>query len=492
MKYIKTFTQLNVLDYNASGVLACDIALLNKNNIQTPLSFVITSDNILNFLENAGVKTKIDFLLSRLDYTQKAAMVNLYNTVRKLILEAEFPQDFEEELREVVDSFSNSLNKDGEEPHLLVVLSVNYEPDVENNEGIIQNVIGFEELLVAIKENIAMLYTPDVLYYRRRNNIPEREVRAAILVENMIYPRASAYVYSSIDGDYNSIKIYAYSGCMDLRNIIKKDSFLLSKEFISILHSKVILQDKILLLDEDEKIREKDFFYGEGQKINDKIIMEIARLAKKSEKLLGVALKQFYAVLDNEIYLLLSKRMPFALPKKMKDTASEINRKEPRKLDIELSEKEEVEKNEEKHKEEYIEIKPEVEEKEFIEEEKEPQVTREKEEEWVISPQTADLEEEKEEIKSEEGLTDIEISQENIKIVEKSLRLIENRVASLIRSVLNEEPSEDFAEMLNHAYRKKLVDDPSTVIRVKEMIAEGKEPNLEQVHEVLLFLEGAL
>lgn len=317
MKYIRTLNQVQYTEQTLYGARGCDLARLLADRVPIPPTFILTTDAWNHFIQKNNIKYKIDFILKQVNLRNEKTLINAFNSIRKLILAHPIPEDIVIELREAYESLGqgvalDEMMKSDNAPFVSMVSSPDYPAEAESFEGMIQNIQGMEEVLLALKELYAMAYTPEALMYRAK--LGTKKFSYATIIQSMPGARASATAYSTDPESQDMIFVHAYRGYADLRDLIAKDFFHVKKEFLNVAASQIVEQSKIIVREEDGQLYPIEFREGRGQSLNDKEIMEIARLAKKTEKVLETPAKIFFSITAKDFFVLFANR--YAVPKR--------------------------------------------------------------------------------------------------------------------------------------------------------------------------------
>jgi|GEM_PF-5042865 len=328
--YVKQLTAVTQNELNSVGYKAQDLALLANNNVATAPSIVITSNAFDDTVRQNNLKYKIDYILGHAQLLIESSIVNTYNGCRRAFLEAKFPQGFEAELKEQYEHLTSparigELVATNMRPPLRVILSMNRIDDPENNDTIIQNITSFEELLTGVREAWALAYHPSPLRQRLKERFNEARLKAALIVQVMDEPRASAHAYSCLPQDHSRVYLQVYSGYTDLREKVEKDYYALSRRTLHIMMREHHQQTQRLARTETgELIATPTPDLPIEDKANDHMLEELARLAKKSERLILTATKSFFTIHKDTIELLFVNRLGFdVMPSKDEDKIEE-------------------------------------------------------------------------------------------------------------------------------------------------------------------------
>jgi len=311
MDYVRSLRAIYRIDEHLVGERAVDLAVLAEKGYAVPLTFAVTNETFEAFVIQNKLQAKIGAALLGTD--AKA----VYDAIRELIIEAPIPPEV---VHDVVDAYEglsidadapvNRIIRSGEPPLVNLFLSPNYTLPAESTEGVILNVRGTEQLLLAVKECWACLFTPRMRRHRREGEIGERNLNTGVIVQQMASGDLSAEAWSAADGNVEEISVKAYYGAPDINHTIGKDEWRLSREYLKPVYQSVGVQTEMFARDEEDRLDKVPIGErGEKQKLPDREVMELARLAKKANILLERPVKLLFDVEGETVLTLLCNRL---------------------------------------------------------------------------------------------------------------------------------------------------------------------------------------
>ncbi len=311
MEYVRTLKAVHRADKDVVGERAVDLAVLQEKDFLVPLSFVITNEAFETFVNENKLQTRIGLAL------QGADRARVYDRVRELLLNADFPNGMVGEIVEAYESLGvelgdslNDMVEAEDAPYVTVMLSPNHTLPSESKEGIILNVKGLEELLLAVKECWACLFTPGLQRYREEAGIGHRNLNVGVIVQHMPRGDVSAEAWSATGADTEQLTVKSYYGILDIGVGVEKDEFRLTREYLKPVYQSVGVQTQMLARDEEGKLGKAPLGpRGEEQKLNDKLMIELGRLAKKASQGLDAHAKLVFNVDGESISTLLCTRL---------------------------------------------------------------------------------------------------------------------------------------------------------------------------------------
>ncbi|NJL44259.1 MAG: hypothetical protein HC945_03025 [Nitrosarchaeum sp.] len=288
MEHIRTLRQAGGLDPQLIGAKVYDLLLLSEHHMNVPVGFVVLNTALQAFVDENDLRPKIISLLSNIAWDRDQDLERAYASIRELFVRSRLPARILAEVLEGVDSLVmdddaslHEMMSEDHEPNVVLMLSTENALLPDSNEGVVQNVMGKEELEIALKECWASAFTASMLRSQRLRRVPN----AGVFVYRMQPAKASGIATCWAGGEH--IDVQTYFGHLDLEGRVKGDRFLVSREFLTIEKSMYGRQPVKLVVSGHHFERVSLGIHGEQQKVNDKQVMELARLAKRSSQLLG-------------------------------------------------------------------------------------------------------------------------------------------------------------------------------------------------------------
>ncbi|MBN2142076.1 hypothetical protein JW711_01980 [Candidatus Woesearchaeota archaeon] len=321
MRYIRTLTNIGRDDSEDVGFRASDLGLLREKGFNVPLSFVITSDAFDDFLSESGLRAKVDKI-----YKENSNPSKAFEEVMSAFIKAAYPQDMRNEFCEAYDSLgiepgssAHSLISAFGSPFITLMRSPSYLLPTEDEEGILQNVKGSEQLLAAVKLIWASAFSPASIHYRIRSGL-SHDFSMGIIVQKMKKTHKSAIAYSRTEFNEYMLRVKSFKGLLDYGEcIMGKDEHDIDVNSLLIRNSKINVQEYAIIRDSasDELVKKHLMKEGEGQKLNDKLIAECARVAKRAKSFIGKDVKLYLSIHDEIVNVIQANRLVYEKKKEV-------------------------------------------------------------------------------------------------------------------------------------------------------------------------------
>jgi len=314
LKYVVILNNVNQADINGLGFRAIDLANLKEKRLNIPLSFVVNNQAFEDFLDENNLRQKVESVLK----AQKPS--DAYAEIAELFSKSSLPGEMEAELYDAYESLTIEPGSDASSivskwdfPFVTLFRSPSYLLSTEDDEGIVQNVRGKENVAAALKFVWASLFSPRSASYRDKSGI-KPPFGTGVIVQKMRKIKQSAIAYSRSEDDEKTILVKSFFGLPDYgfeKEVLGKDEFQVDMNALLIKKGEINVQEYSIDRDFDteELIARQLGDDGANQKVNEKLVCEIARLAKRAKSFIGKDLKIFFGLKDDYIFIFLANRM---------------------------------------------------------------------------------------------------------------------------------------------------------------------------------------
>lgn len=267
---------------------------------------------------NEGVNIPNGFVL-KADALKRFMNVNLlHNQVHEkefieLFMEAPLPQEIE---KEVLSSYEKLKELTGSKELAVAVRSSSSAEDLQDASfagqyETILNVCDTEQLLYAVKQCWASLFSDRVREYAAQKDISLDAFPMGILIQQMVYPDVSGVIFSlnPITQDTNEVIINASYGLGEaiVSGIVTPDTFIVNKETKSIIEDLGLKEVKILPINnqiiEVETTAEESNSYC----LNEESILSLESVTSKLEGFYNFPVDIEFAIKDDMIFVLQSR-----------------------------------------------------------------------------------------------------------------------------------------------------------------------------------------
>jgi len=215
VEYVRWFEQLRKSDVAVAGGKGANLGEMTQAGLPVPGGFVITASAYRAFVEQAGLRDEIVSIIQNLDENDRHALEEAADRIQALIRQSTIPTAI---ASAIVAAYRELGHREGTADPLVAARSSATMEDTEQasfagmNRSFL-NVRGEEQLLQEVREVWASLYSPRVIFYRKRLNLPG-EAEIAVIVQKMVNSAQSGVAFSinPATGDPGTLVIEAAPG----------------------------------------------------------------------------------------------------------------------------------------------------------------------------------------------------------------------------------------------------------------------------------------
>lgn len=343
-KIIYWFSEIGKEDIDTVGGKGANLGEIYNLGVPVPPGFIISSYSYFYFIKENNLKEKILDILKEIDQNRPESFTGVSEKIKKIIVSAPIPEEISNEVIRAYFKLGGLLKN----PLVAVRSSATAEdlPDASfaGQQRTFLNIKGDANLMEAVRECWASLFEPRAIFYRQEKNFDDFKVGLAIPVQKMIQSAASGIVFTCdpVTNEKNKIIIDAVYGLGELivQGEVTPDHFVVDKENFKIVQ-KIISNQKIMLMQKNNITKKYTvpLKWQDKQKISDKEVIKIAKIAEKLHKHYFFPQDCEFAV-DKKRNIFFVQTRPVTTLKdysKQKSTSSEI--KEIKKAENEISDK---------------------------------------------------------------------------------------------------------------------------------------------------------
>ncbi len=253
---------------------------LSSLGIKVPYGFVVTANAYYEFVDYNGLRDKIREVLTGLDVDDVQDLAKRGYQIREMIKGGEFPPELESRIKEFYNQLSEKYKTHAVDVAVRSSATAEDLPDASfaGQQETYLNVVGAENVLIAIKNCFASLFTDRAIVYREVNNFDHFNVGIAVGVQKMVRSDQGAsgvmFTLDTESGFRDVVVINAIYGLGELivQGAVTPDEYKVFKPTLLDGHSAII----------EKKLGRKDrkMVYGTGEERTK--IVNVPRESQKS------------------------------------------------------------------------------------------------------------------------------------------------------------------------------------------------------------------
>jgi pyruvate, water dikinase len=326
---IRWLEELSARDADAAGGKGANLGELIRSGIPVPPGFVVVAEAFRQSLEAAGLRQAATDRLAALNVDDAAALkeaaAELQRTVREVPIPDEIRRAISDAYRKLArrgtpasrEGRGKTTRRGAGEPFVAVRSSATAE-DMPGtsfagmNETFL-NVRGEEALLVAVRGCWASLYGARVIFYRRKQQIPEEKMGIAVVVQQMVDSDAAGVMFTvnPANNDRRTVVIEGAFGLGDtvVSGSVSPDHWELNKETLEVTQEQIREKRVRTYRDEQGRNQRQELSSQEGRRpcLTDTQVKELADLGRKIEAHYGSPQDLEWAVAGGQIRIVQSR-----------------------------------------------------------------------------------------------------------------------------------------------------------------------------------------
>jgi len=323
-RYIRWFSSLGKGDVKDVGGKAANLGEMYNIGMPVPQGFAILATAYAYFLENTRLKDKVYAMLDEIDIENTKQLDEVTGKIRKMISEAEMPDDLR---NEIIDAYMNlSVDRNMLEKATANVLAIlktsdpmfvavrssataedSAEASFAGQQETFLNIKGRENVIQSVKDCWASLFTSRSVYYRIKKGFKHESVLIAVVVQEMINSDKSGVIFSKDPVEHtDNIVIEAVFGLGEgiVSGRIEPDHYVVSRD-LKILSKKIAEKNVAIVRDSSGKtsIVKLTEEKSKQQVLNEYEIKRYADYAMKLEEHYKLPQDIEFAISSNELFI---------------------------------------------------------------------------------------------------------------------------------------------------------------------------------------------
>lgn len=301
------FNELSKESIGIAGGKGANLGEMYMAKLPVPPGFVVTAQAYKRFIETTKIDKKIYDILTHLNEEETVKLEQASKIIQEIILETSMPQDIKNKIIEAYErlnidtdvlklSSKIDLLKQNTNTSFVAVRSSATAEDLPNasfagQQATLVNIKGSSNLIDAVKQCWASLFTARAIYYRVKNKFPHEKVLIAVIVQKMVNSEKSGVMFSINPSTNNESEIVIEAGYglgeAIVSGAINPDNYIIDKNSLEI-KNKIIKDQEWQYVRDDilgRTVKKNLLKEKIGKQIlTDKEIIGLAELAKIIEE----------------------------------------------------------------------------------------------------------------------------------------------------------------------------------------------------------------
>jgi len=313
MEDVLWFEQLDRGNLKEAGGKGANLGEMSKHGFPVPPGFVTTSGAYYKHLDYNELQGKMEAILGPLNVDDTTSLDRAAKQIQDLIVNGEMPPEVEKAIRK---NYKKLCEMRGETVYVAVRSSATAEDlptaSFAGQQSTFLNVHGEDDVVKAVKDCWASLFTPRAIFYRVHNKFDHMKVGLAAVVQEMVQSEKAGVMFTvdpiSEDPDVIMIEGAYGLGEVVVSGSVTPDTYRVNKKTMKILTKDIAKQTWMLVKHGEKNVKaEIKDDAQEKQKLTDEQVLGFARLGKKIEEHYKFPQDIEWAVQKNELYIVQSR-----------------------------------------------------------------------------------------------------------------------------------------------------------------------------------------
>ncbi|MDM5332177.1 phosphoenolpyruvate synthase [Ureibacillus composti] len=314
--FVVSFQEMDQTQTLLVGGKGINLGELSKiQGIHVPEGFCVTTVGFKKVLkQNETFQALLD-QLHMLKVEDQDRIAEISKKIRQVILKVELPS-------ELVTAVAHELSQFGEE-HAYAVRSSATAEDLPHasfagQQDTYLNIIGKEAIFKHISKCWASLFADRAVIYRIQNDFDHREVQLAVIVQRMVFPKASGILFTAdpVTSNRKLLSIDASFGLGEalVSGLVSADCYKVQEEEIA---QKMIATKKLAIYGLKEGGTETKEIAPNLQKtqtLTDEQILQLASIGRQIEAYFGSPQDIEWCLVDDTFYIVQSRPITTLFP----------------------------------------------------------------------------------------------------------------------------------------------------------------------------------
>jgi phosphohistidine swiveling domain-containing protein len=306
------FSDEDAVKHDLVGGKGANLGRLVEARFPVPPGFTVSVGAYREFMEAAGLKSKVLELIGSLDFERAGDVETAMADFRRELVEAPVPASLEEEISAahaeyIEDGARVAVRSSGTAEDLA-------DASFAGMHDTYLDILGAEAVIDAVKRCWASLWTTRATTYRQNKDFDQGEVALAVVVQTMVSSEVSGVMFTAnpLTTNTDEIVINASWGLGEaiVSGIVTPDEFILSRRTLKVRRS-VVADKHLRIVREDEGGTRTEDVPEDIRNAPCLDERQLARLGELGERVMsyydGLPQDTEWAMADDEFYLLQSR-----------------------------------------------------------------------------------------------------------------------------------------------------------------------------------------
>jgi pyruvate,water dikinase len=312
---IAWFEDLRKEDVGIAGGKGANLGEMTNVGLPIPPGFVVTSAVYRRFLDESGLREKVNDVLDNTDVDNSTELQNSSKKIRKMIMGVKMPADIKKLVNENYKKLCKSTGK------RKVFVAVRSSATAEDLPGAsfagqqetFLNILG-KDLANSVQNCWSSLFTPRAIFYREQQGFEHDKVSMAVVVQQMVDSEKAGVVFTTnpMSGDKNQLIIEAGWGLGEgvVSGTVTPDHYVMDKEKLKLIEKEIGEKDMMFTKDKKTGRTVKVKLKGKkrtAQVLNESEMKEVTKISMDIENHYGSPQDIEWAIVKDKVFMTQSR-----------------------------------------------------------------------------------------------------------------------------------------------------------------------------------------
>lgn len=307
--FILPFSKLTKKSVREAGGKGASLGEMTHTKLPVPPGFVVSAVAFDKYLEEMDINVEIDAALDKVNPKDTESVEEASEVIRSLVKKTPMDKDLQKEIL--------SAHKLLKAKFVAVRSSATAEDSkVDSWAGELESYLNVtsQNLIRAVQDCWASLFTPRAIFYRLERGLGGKKVLVAVVVQKMVESEVAGVAFSvhPVTRDKNQMVIEAGFGLGEsiVAGKITPDTYVIDKRDFSLLDINVSKQEKMIVKKKSGKGNVEAVVpesKQSTQKLSGQKILELAKMVKNIEKHYGSPQDVEWAYERGKFYIVQSR-----------------------------------------------------------------------------------------------------------------------------------------------------------------------------------------
>jgi pyruvate,water dikinase len=304
----KSFRKIDKGDINIAGGKGASLGEMTQAGFSVSSGFIVLAKAFDEFMKQADLNVVIQSELNKVNHDDINSIDKASNVIRDLISDTVIPEKLK---KEILREFNKLKTR-----YVAVRSSATAEDSsIASWAGELESYLNVTKsnLLESVKKCWSSLFTPRAIFYRFEKKLNNQKISVAVVIQKMVQSDVSGICFTvhPVTEDRNQMVIEAGYGLGEaiVGGKITPDTYVINKKNNAIIDINISKQKMMITRTKNKAVEEKKVptLKQDKQKLNNKQIIQLAKICKKIEEHYGTPQDIEWALEDNKFYITQSR-----------------------------------------------------------------------------------------------------------------------------------------------------------------------------------------